>query len=42
MWRKEVRYMKEIVCPNCEIQFHSYDNDFEGIPEHICLKDEVK
>ena len=28
---------KIIQCPKCEMEFHSYDEDFEGIPEHICL-----
>ena len=31
-----------IQCPDCEMEFHNYDGDFEGIPEHICLNDEVK
>ena len=27
-----------IECKKCGIEFHSYDKDFKGIPEHECLE----
>ena len=27
---------KIIQCPDCYMEFHSYEKEFIGIPEHIC------
>lgn len=33
---------KIILCKDCEIEFYSYDENFKGTPEHICLNGELK